>query len=60
MMLMSPHGFDVALCGFIVKNAALSLSLVGHLCSSITIATLEYIGLASSNIWFGMLGCKTK
>ena len=27
------HEFDVTLCGSTVENAALSLSLVGHLCS---------------------------
>ena len=30
VMLMCPHEFDVAPCGITVKNAALSLSLVGH------------------------------
>ena len=29
-MLICPHEFDVALCGIIVKNVALSLSLVGR------------------------------
>ena len=31
--LLYPHESDVALCGITLKNAALSLSLVGHPCT---------------------------
>ena len=35
VMLMCPHEFGVALCGITLKDAALSLSLVGHPCYSV-------------------------
>ena len=31
-ILMCPHDFDVALCYIVVKNVALSFSLIGHPC----------------------------
>ena len=31
-----PHYFDVALSGFTIENTALSLSLAGHPCCSVS------------------------
>ena len=36
VMLICSHELNVALCGIAVKNVALNLSLVGHLCSRAT------------------------